>query len=217
MTIQRPSSFHQRATIEAAMQLDGYEKWLPSFDVHGLNRPRSRPDELAGQGRFAAVLLMIYLKQNRLHLVLTRRRDDLQDHPGQVAFPGGSQDPGESIDQTAIRETVEEIGVQSARLTLIGELNSVYIPPSDFTVSPFVGWHEGVPEFRPSEAEVAELLEVDVCHLLNPETLTTGEIEYIGKGETQRVTAPYFRVDEHKVWGATAIMLGEFVDRLQQV
>lgn len=212
----------ERDLIAAAMEQAGYDQWRPKFDVPDLNRPCRRPEELPGKGRFAAVLLMFYVQESNqeLTMVLTRRRDDMSKHPGQIALPGGSCDDGETVERTALREAFEEIGVNEDQIDVIGKLNDVYVPPSDFTVTPVVAWHHGVPQFKAAEYEVAEILEVPFKKLLDPATLVFGEVKTWNKVEPskpQKITAPYFAVDEHQVWGATAIMLGEFIDRVRSV
>ena len=195
---------------------------LPDFDAHSAHyqmlptdRNRRRPPELTGQARVGGVLLLLYRHQQTIHLVLTRRRDDLNSHAGQISFPGGRQEANETAVQAALRETEEEIGVPPSSITILGELTSIYIPPSDFEVHPFVGWvNEGKrPSFVPETREVAEILEVPLLHLLNPNTREVGPIPV--RGATY--TVPYYNVNGHKVWGATAIMLSEFLGRLQEV
>ena len=134
-----------RQLIEVAISLPGFENWRPGFDVPELNRPRQRPAELPGEGRFAAVMLLLYPfgttnGKQEIRLVLTRRHRGLSKHAGQISFPGGRQDKGESLQAAALRETSEEIGVRPEEIEILGELKPVYIPPSDFTVFPFVGW-----------------------------------------------------------------------------
>lgn len=209
----------EKPTIEAALSLPGFENWRPPVDVPKLHRPRHRPVDLPGKGRIAAVMLLLYppaSSDDRLdiNLVLTRRHKRLTKHAGQVSLPGGRQDQGESLQATAVRETSEEIGVHAGDIEILGEMNPVYIPPSDFTVSPFVGWHANQPSFVRSEREVDEIIEVSLRHLLAPETMVEGEVEIPG-GSTLRV--PYYQVENHQVWGATALILGEFIERLARV
>jgi len=194
---------------------------LPDFDVHlahqhmlPLNRNRQRPAELSGQPRIGGVLLLLYSHEEKMHLVLTRRRDDLTSHAGQISFPGGRREANETPVQAALRETEEEIGVPATAVSILGELSSIYIPPSDYEVHPFVGWVNGGkrPSFVPEIREVAEILEVPLCHLLDPHTREIGPIPV--RGATY--TVPYYNVDGHKVWGATAILLSEFLGRLRQ-
>jgi hypothetical protein len=98
-------------------------------------------------------------------------------------------------------------------VTLLGRLSALYIPPSDFTVHPYVGWRATQPRFQAQPAEVAEIIEVPLRHLLDPATRVLGEMTFFG--QSQQV--PYYRVGEHRVWGATAMMLSEFLARLRQV
>ena len=125
-----------------------------------LHRPQTRPEHLEGDGRQAAVMLLIYASGNpsKLHTVLTRRKDDLQHHPGQISLPGGRRDQNETVEQTALREVEEEIGVERSEIEVFGELNTVYIPPSDFTVTPIVGWLAQQPTFAIQPEEVADCL-----------------------------------------------------------
>jgi 8-oxo-dGTP pyrophosphatase MutT (NUDIX family) len=211
-----------KKTIVNAMSLEGLEDWPSSLDVPHLSRPRRRPAHLSGDGRAAAVLLLLYPNATNNYsadhasplIVLTRRPDHLNKHAGQISLPGGQQDPGETLDETATREAEEEVGVSANKIELLGRLNPVYIPPSDFTVDPFVGWLPKRPEFVRSEAEVAEIIEVPLTHLIDPTTIVKGTIK-TAKGSIEDV--PYFRIQHHQVWGATALILGEFVERIKSV
>jgi 8-oxo-dGTP pyrophosphatase MutT (NUDIX family) len=175
-------------------------------------RPRGvRPPVMAGRPRQGGVLVILYLLNGRTHLVLTRRRDNLNSHAGQISFPGGRREEGESLKTTAVREAQEELSVNPSALNHLGRLACLYIPPSDYEVHPFVAWHDGRPEFRPQVDEVAEILEVPLAHLVDPATYREEMWEIRGF----QVEVPYFLVDGHKVWGATAMMLSEFLERLR--
>ena len=209
----------KKAFIQAALALSGFENWRPPVDVPDLHRPRHRPAELPGSGRTAAVMLLLYQAERSgdptdISLVLTRRHERLTKHAGQISFPGGRQDEGESLLKTAVRETTEEIGVREKDIEILGELNSIYIPPSDFTVSPFVGWHDDRPVFVRSQREVEEIIEVPLRCLLDPETLVEGEVT---TPEGKKLRVPCYLFGQHQVWGATALILGEFIERLNQV
>ncbi len=201
-----------------ALQTPGFENRRPRVDVPHLNRPLSRPDKLPGPGRIAAVMLLAYEATDHdssvpeTRVVLTKRHAKLSKHANQISFPGGRQDNDETLAQTAIRETNEEIGIATGEIEILGKLNPVYIPPSDFTVTPFVGWHSGKPAFVRSESEVDMIIEVSLEHLLDPSTLVFGDIAH-SSGEVLNV--PFYLVDGHKVWGATAIMIGEFLERIR--
>ena len=193
---------------------------IANFDVlkaHQIMMPmmrsRQRPAELLGRPRIGAVLLLLYHHQNEFHVVLTKRREDLNSHAGQISFPGGSQENDESLQNTALRETHEEIGVPQTAVTILGQLSPLYIPPSDFEVHPFVGWvhTQQQPQFIPQASEVAQILEVPLTHLFNPTTIEEELHDFRG----QQIMVPFFNVEGHKVWGATAMMLSEFLQRIK--
>ena len=172
-------------------------------------RPPSRP----GEPRLGAVLMLLYEKERQIHLVLTRRRDDLQAHAGQISLPGGRRESREALQHTALRETREEVGVLPAAITVLGRLTPLYIYPSDFEVHPFVGWYDGVPAFRPQPAEVAEIIETPLAALFDEQTRR----EEMWEWRDGALHVPFYQIGEHKVWGATAMMLSDFVERVRAV
>ncbi len=195
---------------------------IPDFDAKAAQakmmpgvRPRQRPANLGGQARLGGVLALLYYAHDTLKVVLTRRRDNLNSHAGQISFPGGRKEPAEILLTTALRETEEEIGVMREQVEVLGELAPLYIPPSDFEVHPFVACSLAGkrPSFIPSPDEVAEILEVPLKKLLQPETRIEEPWDFRG----QKITVPYFAVGEHKIWGATAMMLNELLERLRAV
>lgn len=204
--------------IKAALTLASFDAESAHFlmaPLAGRTDRAARPAEMEGEARIGSVLLLLYCHQKELYLVLTRRRDDLNSHAGQISFPGGRKDEGETAVEAALRETHEEVGVDPTAVSIIGQLATIWIPPSDFFVHPFVGWiaNGERPVFIPSESEVDQILEVSVRHLLDPQTKKTGII----KRENFQFEVPYFDVDGRMVWGATAVMLSEFVERLRAV
>lgn len=192
---------------------------LPVFDGEAaqrqmIPRPRGdRPPDVAGRPRQGAVLVVLYDSGGYTYLVLTRRRDDLNDHAGQISFPGGRREDGEALPATAVREAEEEIGLRPDDLAILGELSLLYIPPTDYEVHPFVAWHGGRPQFRRQASEVAEILEVPLAYLLDPANQHEETWEFRG----MVVQVPFYLVESHKVWGATAMMLSEFLERLRRV
>ena len=195
---------------------------LPHFDgpaaqsrMMPVDRARRRPPHKPGPPRLGGVLLLLYEPDDELYLVLTRRRDDLESHAGQVSLPGGRREEAETLVATALRETHEEIGVPPTAVTIVGHLSPLYILPSDYEVHPFVAWYQDgkQPIFIPESREVAEIIEVPVRHLLDPATRREEPWQLYG----QEIMVPYFAVGEHKVWGATAMMLSELVERLRVV
>ena len=162
----------------------------------------------------AAVLILLYPEQGRLHTVLTLRNSDLRGHSGQVSFPGGKHDPQDkNLASTALRETCEEVGICDSRIEVIGELSRLYIPPSHFDVQPTVARYDVIPIFNSNPAEVAEVFSLALDDLLDPRCKHEERRRIRG----HQVRVPYYDVKGHKVWGATAIMLSELEGRLRAV
>ena len=164
----------------------------------------------------AAVLILLYIAEDdRIHVVLTLRNAGLRGHSGQVSFPGGKQDPDDpSFTASAWRETCEEIGIcDDHNLRIIGDLSKFYIPPTHYDVYPTVAEYNGIPDFVPNPAEVADIFSFALEDMLNPDFHHT-ETRTI-QGYT--VDIPYYDVQGHKVWGATAIMLSEFEERIRKI
>ncbi len=195
---------------------------LPSFDAqvaHGkmapVTRPLVRPRSLSGSPRLGGVLLLLYYKDSSLHIVLTRRRDDLNAHAGQISFPGGRNEEPETLLATALRETEEEVGVAAADLEVLGALTPIYIPPSDYCVFPYVAWYGNgkQPVFNAAPWEVAEIIEAPLALIMDGASRSETPWNLGG----HELSVPYYAVQEHKVWGATAIMLSEFIERLRVI
>jgi len=159
----------------------------------------------------AGVLVLLYSQDGQLHFPLTRRPDNVEFHKGQISLPGGSSEHGESPQQTALRETQEEIGVEANAVEVMGKLTSLYVPPSNFCAHPFVGYVARRPDFSIEAVEVAELIEAPLAALLDPATAREEDWEI--RGGIWRI--PFYQFGAHKVWGATAMILAEFVAMLE--
>jgi len=164
--------------------------------------------------RQAAVLLLLYPDGDDLRLPLTVRSDWLPSHRGEVSLPGGAIDPDDDGPiGAALREAHEELGVPAAAVTVWGTLSPLYISPSNFRITPVVGLIDPAPLLRPNDAEVSAVLTVTVRELLDPALVL--EEQWVLHGAEVRV--PFFVIGGHKVWGATAIVLSEFVARMRRV
>lgn len=173
-------------------------------------RPTAPPP--GQEARTAAVLVLLYPGPAGLTVALTRRTNHLPTHAGQISCPGGAADPDDpSLYQTALREAREELGIQTEGLEFLAELNTVYIPPSNFLVHPFVAYTGHRPAFHPNTEEVEAVLEVPLDHLADPANLFS-EVRDLREG---RLQISYFRFGSDKIWGATAILLDDLISRLE--
>lgn len=171
------------------------------------------PETAAGldvPGRIdAAVLVPLLIGGDGLKVVLTRRRDDLRKHAGEISFPGGRQDPDEDLRATALREAREEIGLSPDDVELIGALQPTPTIATGFSVYPFVGLLDGGQAWRPAEDEVAEVLELSLADL----AAGYGRRRLLRRGLPIRTDT--YVVDYNLVWGATARMLTDLFRRLR--
>ena len=164
----------------------------------------------------AGVLILLYPRgvDGALNFFLTRRTDTVETHKGQISLPGGSQEPGESLRDTALREASEELCIERACIEIIGDpLTSVYIPVSGFRANPFVGFTPARPLVRAEPGEVVEIIETPLVVIVDEKNVI--EEEWNIRGYAGIV--PFFAINGHKVWGATAMMLGEFAEMLRKV
>lgn len=201
--------------VQKALNLPDFDSWTAQKKMMPSPRTNHRPPDKPGQVRLGVVLVLLYRRGNDLYLVLTRRRDDLHTHAGQISFPGGRNKAPETLLATALREAQEEIGIDTEELEVLGKLSPLYISLSDFEVQPFVAWYKNAerPNFTPNISEVAEIIEVSLRHLCDP-AMRAKEARNI---HGCRVLVPYFAVQGQKVWGATAMILSEFLERLKIV
>lgn len=194
------------ARVEAALRDP-----LPGGSGHELMAPIPRPgwtrDLIPPGARLAGGLLLLFPLRDRPHVLLTVRSRDLPNHKGQVSLPGGTLEAGEIPRDAALREAHEEAGIDPAHVRVLGELSPLYIPVSGFTLHPFVGAATERPAFRAEPGEVDRLLEVPLDRLRDPACLGRDERELLGR--TRRVR--YFDVEGERVWGATAMVLAEFL------
>lgn len=155
----------------------------------------------------SAVLMLLYPVNGVVHTMIIRRPSYEGIHSGQLALPGGKKDVSDiSAMHTAIRETKEEVGIDVNDADIIGELSSLYIPPSNFLVHPFVAWLDNRPHFIPDPREVDAILEVKLSMFTDPSVKARKRI-YIGANTF--VDAPCYIIGDDNLWGATAMMFAE--------
>lgn len=174
------------------------------FDLNPGLRPR-QPRALA-----PAAVLMPIVQAKEPRVIFTRRTATLSRHAGQVSFPGGRADASDvSLVQTALRETQEETGIDPGFVTVAGYLDA-YETGTGYAILPVVGLLSEGFALSPNASEVAEVFEVPLEFLLDPANRERGSGEWQG----QRREFHVFRFDGHYIWGATAAMLVNFVDRV---
>ncbi len=203
--------FISKLTALLAVDLPGKEAQLKMSRF-------GRPTSVNEDHRVAAVLLLLFPKEESIHFVLTKRTSKYPGdiHSGQISFPGGSQESNEvELYQTAFRETHEEIGVSSDKLMLLGKLTELYIPVSNFMVHPFVAYIDHQPFYTPQIEEVDEIIEASIDLLIDPRTTQFKDIKI--KNGLVLKDIPYFNIYDHVVWGATAMMLNEFKEIIEQI
>ncbi|NKQ39012.1 MAG: CoA pyrophosphatase [Methanosarcinales archaeon] len=167
------------------------------------------------QPRKAAVLVLFYPKnKNKTYFLLTLRANYKGTHASQISFPGGKF---EKIDQnlksTALRETFEEVGINSEDVIIKKQMTDTFIPPSNFLVSPFFGLLNKTPTFKPNH-EVDQIIEVKLADLLNNNTITTKKLS---TSYMNNMDVPCFKLNNYIVWGATAMILSEIKDLLESL
>ena len=158
------------------------------------------------EGVPASILLLLYPLEGIWFFFLTKRSQDVEHHKGQISFPGGVVKMNESMMNAAIRETNEEIGVDRDVIKIIGNLTPLYIPVSNFHISPYVGWTEEKPHTKVQDAEVKRVFSVSINDLILEKNLKTKKDFFSNKS----VKVPYFDLNGETVWGATSMILSEF-------
>jgi 8-oxo-dGTP pyrophosphatase MutT (NUDIX family) len=200
---------------EALEKLErGLRQPLPGIAAQARFAPRPRPGWLphATAGlRPAAGLLLLFPIASEAHIVLTVRSSQLPSHAGQVSLPGGAVEAGESIEEAALREAQEEIGLAPGEVRILGRLTPLHIPVSGFLLHPVVGAAEALPPLHPADAEVERILLLPLAHLLDPTRIRREQRTRDGLF----LDIPYLEVEGAQLWGATAMVCAELLSLLQ--
>jgi 8-oxo-dGTP pyrophosphatase MutT (NUDIX family) len=187
---------------------------LPGFRAHRRMAPSDRirgmyPSAPNGETSRGAVLILLYPMAGRIHTVLIQRSEYPGVHSNQISFPGGkSEFSDKHIQDTAIREAEEEIGVSGNEIRICGLLSPLFIPVSNIEVTPVVGLLFSKPVFTPDPDEVCFIIEAGIDELANPAIIKQKNIEISGKV----ITIPYYQVKDFHIWGATAMIISEFLE-----
>jgi len=163
----------------------------------------------------SAVLVLLFPYRKSIQMVLIKRAIDKSVHSGQISLPGGKFEKEDAdLEQTALRETHEEVGVNPSHIKVLGSLTELFVPPSNFIIFPYVGYCNEKPVFIPDGNEVDCIIEADVRDFLNPHKRKSKEI--IIRNEF-KITAPVFEIQGHFVWGATGMILSEFTEIIREI
>lgn len=204
-------TFIPKITIEAVSAIEAHKKMAPLQRIKELEKINL--ENL--QPRKAAVLMLFYPKNEETHLLLIIRNSYPGVHSSQIAFPGGKyEDQDLILENTALRETEEEIGVSKDKVKIVRPFSQVYIPPSNFLVSPFMAVANEELCFTLQEDEVAGLIEWPLQAFLNEKNVV---IKKISTSYAANIEVPTFAINSHNVWGATAMMLSELKEILKKV
>jgi 8-oxo-dGTP pyrophosphatase MutT (NUDIX family) len=179
-----------------------HAKMAPSNRLENELKPNERTKR-------SAVLILFYPYQDQIYVPLILRPKYDGVHAGQMAFPGGRyENMDKDLTQTALREAQEEIGIKAADAVIIGQLTQIYIPPSNFTALPVIGFLPYRPDFYPDSREVDTVFEVNINEMTDEKNIGTMNMTIRGV----EIQAPYYDIQTNKIWGATAVMISELLD-----
>jgi len=192
---------------------------LPAHSAHqkmmSHRLPIDQLEDKIRQAKQSAVLILMYPHLEELYTVFIQRTSYKGVHSGQIAFPGGKyEESDQDLLQTALREAEEEVGVRSDSVETIGSISPLYVPPSNFLINPYVGYTSIRPTFVPEPSEVATILETPIRDLIGEHRLLDHQVE-VQNG--QRLNVKGFSVKEKIIWGATAMILKEFIELLEEL
>jgi len=196
------------------------EDTLPGNDAHLNMASLKRLEELENNHPIStaiksSILILLYPKNNKVFTTFILRQKYDGVHSGQVSFPGGRLEKGDrSLIATALREAKEEVNINPDEVSVLGTLSDLYIPPSNYVVSPVVAYSYSEPDFVAQESEVAEIIESDLGFLFDPKCKKETTIDI---GNSTKIKTPYFDVKGHVVWGATAMILSELIEVIKSI
>ena len=193
------------------------KKPLPGNMAHLTTRIKTKSEvtfpNTEETARPAAVLILLFPFEDEIQFFLTKRTEDVEHHKGQISLPGGIRENDESLNETALRETKEEVGIDSTKIIISGSLTPFFIPVTGYIVHPFIGWCKEKPSTKIHDVEVNQLFSVSITELMDEKILQTEQWNIRGYD----AIVPYYNFGKCKVWGATAAILSEFKSILEDI
>ena len=193
------------------------KKPLPGNKAHLTTRIKTKSEvtfpNTQETARPAAVLILLFPFEDEIQFFLTKRTEDVEHHKGQISLPGGIRENDESLNETALRETKEEVGIDSTKIIISGSLTPFFIPVTGYIVHPFIGWCKEKPSTKIHDVEVNQLFSVSITELMDEKILQTEQWNIRGYD----TIVPYYNFGKCKVWGATAAILSEFKSILEDI
>ncbi|SFW29541.1 NUDIX domain-containing protein [Cellulophaga fucicola] len=191
---------------------ESHNKMAPSIRIGELSRIKNERKT----AKKAGVMALFYpTEQNNTNLLLMLRKTYKGVHSNQIGFPGGKvEKEDKNLLDTALRETFEEVGVPQNRVEVMGKLSSIYIPPSNFEVQPYVGLYPNPAPFVIQESEVEHLVEVSLLDFMDDSKIST---QKLSTSYADNIDVPAFKLNGYVVWGATAMIMSELKELLKQL
>ena len=195
-----------------ARLIDTLKRELPGERAHRLMLPQGRQLNPATDNNSiiqSSVLMLLFPYNRKISTCLIQRPSSMRTHAGQIAFPGGRFElQDENLIHTALRESFEEIGTEGSQIEIIGALTPLYVQISNFMINPFLGWCDDLPSFKIDQHEVDRLYVIPVEKLLHHTSNQFREVTTTNG----TFSVPGFYIDQHFIWGATAMIISEFIE-----
>lgn len=207
----------QAETLKKSLlhQLTGnrsHQKMAPASRIDDVEIAKSKGD--FANARKSAVMILMYNEANRTKVIFIRRSFYVGIHAGQIAFPGGRFEIEDiTLENTALREIEEEIGIKSNEINVLGRLSDIFVPASNFIISVFIGFLQQKPNYSPDHREVAEIIEIDLSEFFEHDVIR--EKVFLVPSATQSIMAPYYKVGNIELWGASAMVMSELIDMIR--
>ena len=199
--------------MEISHVIEALKKPLPGYLAHAELAPYRKSNEHYLRNikpKLASTLVLLFPDENNiLHFVLIKRPQYSGVHSNQYALPGGKKEGNEDKEETALRETQEEIGIQRDEIQIIGKLSEIYVPPSNFLIFPFIGYCSSIPLFIADQNEVDEIIEIQLDELFKNDVMKITNKSIVHKGQRFNMSVPFLDLNGRDVWGATGAILNE--------